>query len=351
MPAMTIRVGFLGAGFIATHHGKMLRTSGADALIASVHDPDTARAASFAAASGATVASSEDELLSSVDAVYVCTWTSEHPRLVAAAAERDLPVFCEKPLAVGLDAAFDMVDSVSAAGIVNQVGLVMRDYPAMMMLRHLVTRPDSGRVMSVVFRDDQYIPVQGMYASTWRADPERAGSGTLLEHSIHDLDILEWALGPITAIGARSAEFHQIHGIEDVVASTLAFDSGALGTLVSIWHDLLERPSLRRIEVFCERSYFWLDDDVWGPVHWTRPDGDEGAVGGSDLLSVLADTGMPVRNPDQAFVEAVAAGRPAHPDFATALRAHVVADAAYRSAATGGSMVQIPSGPPVRPSS
>ncbi len=127
---MTIRVGFLGGGFIAHYHGKMLHTSGADIEIAAVHDPDAAKAAGFAAASGARVVDTEDELLSSVDAVYVCTWTAEHPRLVEKVVERDLPVFCEKPLAVDLDSAVRMVDSVRRSGVVNQVGLVLRDSPA-----------------------------------------------------------------------------------------------------------------------------------------------------------------------------------------------------------------------------
>jgi predicted dehydrogenase len=345
---MTVRVGFLGGGFIAHYHGKMLHTSGVDAQITLVHDPDPAKAEGFAQASGATITDSEDELLSSVDAVYVCTWTAEHPRLVAEVAARGLPVFCEKPLAVGLQPARAMVADVRRAGVTNQVGLVLRDSPAFGYLRHLIGQPESGRVMSVVFRDDQYIPIQGQYGSTWRADPTKAGSGTLLEHSIHDLDILEWLLGPVTGVSARAGEFHEIAGIEDVVSATLAFESGALGSLTSIWHDLLERPSLRRVEVFCERAYFWMEDDVWGPVHWTRPAGDEGALGGSDLTNALAAAGSAVRNPDQAFIEAVRDGVPADPDFASALRAHVLCDALYRSAATEGAAVVIPGGQPPR---
>ena len=85
---MTTRVGFLGGGFIASYHGKMLHTSDADAEIVAVHDPDVQKAAAFAEASGAAVMASEAELLDRVDAVYVCTWTSEHPRLVGLVAER-----------------------------------------------------------------------------------------------------------------------------------------------------------------------------------------------------------------------------------------------------------------------
>jgi len=342
MPSMTTRVGFLGGGFIAHYHGKMLHTSDADADITLVYDPDPVKAEGFATASGAATASSIDELLSSVDAVYVCTWTAEHPRLVAQVVARNLPVFCEKPLAMGLDAALGMVDQVRGSGVINQVGLVLRDSPAFLYLRHLVTRSENGRVMSVVFRDDQYIPIQGQYGSDWRADPAKAGSGTLLEHSIHDLDILEWMFGPVTGVNGRSAEFHDIAGIEDVVTASLQFESGALGSLTSIWHDVLERPSLRRVEVFCEHGYFWLEDDVWGPVHWTRSGGDEGAVGGTDLTVALAAAGLTARNPDQAFIEAVQADEPASPDFASALRAHLLADAIYRSAASGGAAVTVP---------
>jgi predicted dehydrogenase len=337
---MTTRVGFLGGGFIAHYHGKMLHTSGADAVIDCVHDPDAAKAAAFASASGAEVVGSEDDLLSRVDAAYVCTWTAEHPRLVAEVAARGLPVFCEKPLAVALEPAQAMVDAVTAAGVVNQVGLVLRDSPAFLALRHLLRRPDDGRVMAVVFRNDQYLPVQGQYGSTWRIDPSRAGAGALLEHSIHDVDILEWLFGPVDSVSAVAAGFHEIAGIEDVVSVTLHFADGALGSLMTVWHDLLERPSLRRLEVFCERAYYWLDDDVRGPVHWTRPDGETGTLGADDP-SGLTEAGIPLRNPDGAFIDAARSGTPATPDFAVALRAHVVTDAIYRSAAAGGAPISV----------
>jgi predicted dehydrogenase len=237
-----------------------------------------------------------------------------------------------------------MVDAVRRSGVINQVGLVLRDSPAFVHLRDAVNQPESGRVMSVVFRDDQYIPIQGQYGSTWRADPAKAGSGTLLEHSIHDLDILEWMLGPVSGVAGRSSEFHGLPGIEDVVSATLQFDSGAIGSLTSIWHDLLERPSLRRVEVFCEHAYFWLENDVFGPVHSTRPGGVELALGGEELVADLTTRGLSVRNPDEAFIEAVRTGEPANPDFAAALRAHMLADAIYRSAASDGASVTVPSG-------
>lgn len=344
---MTVRIGFLGAGLIASYHGKMLRRSGTDHRIVAVYDPDADRAAAFGAASGATAMASEDELLDAgLDAVYVCTWTSEHPRLVRAALERGLAVFCEKPLAVDLPTAVALAGDVERAGVVNQVGLVLRDSPALLAVRELLGDAEVGRVMSVVFRDDQYLPTQGMYASTWRGDRALAGSGTLLEHSIHDLDLLEWLLGPITELSARTSEFHGLDGIEDLSVALVQFESGAIGTLTSVWHDVLERPSLRRLEIFCERRWIALEGDVVGPVRWADPDRPEQCVEGEVLLGLLADRGVGPASPDGRFVEAVAAGRPSSPTMVDALRPHLVADAVYRSAAAGGRPVVVPAGRP-----
>lgn len=343
---MTVRVGFLGAGLIATYHSKMLARSGEDVAWAGVHDPDPARAAAFAAATGATACPTEDDVLDGCDAAYVCTWTAEHPRLVAAAAARGLAVFCEKPLAVDLAGAVAVHRAVAAAGVVNQVGLVLRHSPAFVLLRSLVADPASGRVMAVVFRDDQYLPTQGFYGSTWRGDVAKAGAGTLLEHSIHDLDVLEWLCGPVVRVAAETAGFHAIPGIEDVAVATMRFAGGATASLTSVWHDVLDRPSLRRVEVLCERAWYALEGDWWGPVRWTRQGGGDRAVEGEALVTALAERGEAPANPDGRFVRAVAAGEPAWPDVATALRAHVVADAAYGSAAAGGGAVTVPPGLP-----
>jgi predicted dehydrogenase len=334
-------VGFLGAGLIATYHSKSLHVSGADVAWGGVYDPDPERAKQFAAASGGTACRSEEEVLDSCDVLYVCTWTAEHPRLVAAAAERGLAVFCEKPLGVNLSAAQEMADAVDRAGVVNQVGLVLRHSPAFGMLKALAEDPTSGRPMSVVFRDDQYIPIQGGYRSTWRGDPTKAGAGTLLEHSIHDLDMLEHVLGPVVSVSAATSTFHGIEGIEDVASVLLRFAGGATGTLQSVWHDVLERPSLRRVELFCERAYAVLEGDWFGPVEWQTTGSASTRLDGSDLIEEAGRRGAALGNPDELFIEAVVRGEPAWPSFADALRAHTLADAVYRSAAGGGAPITV----------
>jgi predicted dehydrogenase len=82
-----------------------------------------------------------------------------------------------------------------------------------------------------------------------------------------------------------------------------------------------------------------LEGDSIGPVRWQRPGESPQSLQGEALLAEVKTRGLKTKNPDGAFVTAVAEGRPASPDFADALRAHVVVDAAYRSAAAGGQAV------------
>jgi predicted dehydrogenase len=202
--------------------------------------------------------------------------------------------------------------------------------------------------MSVVFRDDQYIPIQGQYASDWRGDPARAGRGALLEHSIHDLDILHWLLGPVRALSAVVREVHGLPRIDDVAVARLDFTSGAVASLTSVWHDVLERPNNRRIEVFCERLFVAIEGELVGPVRFQFTGEAEQCLEGQALRDALRGHGDDVANPAAVFLEAVRDGARADPDFAAALTAHRLVDAVYASADAGGALVSNParSAPP-----
>lgn len=346
-----VRIGFIGAGHIATYHSKSIRraSAGLDFTVerAGVFDTERTRAESFARASGHIVMESVDDVLASCDAVYICTWTSEHRRLVEAAVDAGRSVFCEKPLATNLADAITITELLESSGTIHQVGLVLRHSPAYLMARRLIEDPSAGRVMSVAFRDDQFIPTQGHYASTWRSDASKAGAGTLLEHSIHDVDMLHALIGPIRSVSARRSSFHEHTGIEDVVAASFTFDAETAsaspqGVLTSVWHDNLARPGSRRVEVLCERRFITIEGDDWsGPVTWTDSDGSTSSIGGAELMSATRSLVSRDPNPDAAFLRAVLLGVPAHPDAGVALRAHRVVDAMYRSASHDGTTVAV----------
>jgi predicted dehydrogenase len=337
-----LRIGILGAGFSAREHAAFIRAA-PNADLSAVYDPVPERAALFGAETGAAVLGSSDDLIGESDAIYVCTPTSEHHKAVQAVASCRKPLFCEKPLGRDLDEASAVSDLVVASGIINQVGLVMRYSPAFYWIRHLLgQRERSGRVLTISIRSDQFLPIHGAYASTWRKEMDKAGSGVLLEHSIHDLDMIEQLVGPIGSLAANTRYVNQFTGIEDVAVVSFESESGVAGSLVSVWHGMSERPENRRVEIICERLWCALDGHYHsGPVYWQWTGERPGSAGGSALRNAALRKGLQTDNEDEAFASAVMRPEQATPTVLNALRAHRLVDVAYRSARQGGNRLAI----------
>jgi predicted dehydrogenase len=351
-----LRVGFVGTGLIAWAHGLSLKAmidgGVVEAGITAVHDQSERRAQGFADVLGAddvAVVADAAEVARRCDAIWVCTPTSGHRGAVDAALAAGRAVFCEKPLDVDLERATGLVEAVDAAGVAGQSGLVLRSAPVFRALRDLVRGGTLGAPMAAVFRDDQYFPIQGTYGSRWRADAAQAGGGCLIEHSIHDLDILRYCFGDVESVVARTANHAGHPGVEDTAVVTLSFASGFEAQLTSVWHDILSRGSTRRLEVFFRQGMVWLDDEFRGPLHVQTTAGTEVRACPSppwvDALPLADDElGLAVRayvEADRTFLDAVTAGASPEPGLDVALEAHRLVDGAYRSAALGGAPIEL----------
>ena len=346
-----MRIGLVGCGHIGAAHAFALHQLTAaglvDASLTATYDTDAARAAKLAQRHGCEPAPTLEALLDRVDAAWVCTWTAAHLAAVEAAADRGVAVFCEKPLAPDLDAAIRVTRALER--VPHQVGLVLRWAPVFVNAASRIASGEFGRVLAAVMRDDQYFPIQGFYGSTWRKDVAAAGGGTLIEHSIHDVDVLRWLLGAPDDVSAHVASRFGYEGIDDTAAVRFVYADGSVAHLTSVWHQVLSRESSRRLEIFCEKALLWTDDDYLGPL---RVQTDEGttAVEGSmpEWAGRLAVPEQYARvlaqyaTPSKAFLDALAEGRsPAgYPPASEALAAHRLVDAAYRSAAAGGAPIR-----------
>ena len=350
-----IRVGLVGCGHIGTVHAVALQqltdAELVDASLTATYDDDRERAATVARRHGGAPCDTLERLLDEVDVVWVCTWTAAHLDAVEAAADRGVAVFCEKPLAPNLAAA----ERVAAAlgRVPHQVGLVLRWAPVFRELAGAVASGEHGRVLAAVMRDDQYFPVQGLYGSTWRGDVAHAGGGTMIEHSIHDVDVLRWTLGDPAEVSARISYRFGYAGIEDTAAATFTYGDGAVAQLTSVWHQVLSRESSRRLEVFCEKALLWTDDDYLGPLHIVTDDGERLVEPEPPSWSsrftvpeVYRKALAQYAEPSKAFLDALARGSTTattqaatavgYPRAVDALAAHQLVDLVYRSAADGG---------------
>jgi len=352
----SLKIGLIGCGFIGRFHSiairYLIRQGLVDAQYVAVCDLDETRARSFAERTGAAlVTTNATELIESpeVDVVYICLPTAGHKELVLRASDRGKHIFCEKPLATNLPDVEEMVAAADAAGVKAGVGLILRHSPILTVLKSLTEDPSLGRLMTAVFRDDQFFPIQGHYASEWRKDRSLSGSGTLLEHSIHDVDVLRWFGGDIATVRGSIENFAGHEGVEDLATAHLEFTSGGRAELVSIWHNVLRRPSSRRLELFFENAFFHIENDFMGPISFQKHEEDPLVLSEVEVTArYLGLIGLPPEPfadtlryslEDFLFLTSVARGDDPFPDFRVALEAHRVVDAIYRSAHAAGQMI------------
>ncbi|MGH7865659.1 MAG: Gfo/Idh/MocA family protein [Candidatus Binataceae bacterium] len=352
-----VRVGIIGAGLIGRVHSMMLqqvakRTHGSVRVAAVA---DVARAAAEGLAMhwpDARVGASAEEVIAdpSIDAVWICTPTRHHRDACVAAARAGKHVFAEKPLAMTAAQAQEMADAIGRAGVLSQVGLVLRFSPIYTVMRALLGEPEAGRPLAVVMRDDQDFPIRGVHASGWRNDPSLTAGGTLVEHSVHDFDLLRWMCGQVQRLSCRTRNLRGARGVEDFASVEFEFAAGFSAHLTSVWHQMIGRPSNRRLEIFAENLFIASDFDSTGTIIVQRRDGpeeifDEGEVMRRFEQILLAERpylapvkellAMPYALEDAAFLAALRGECKSDPEFSAGVIAQRMVEAAYDSARSG----------------
>jgi len=171
----------------------------------------------------------------------------------------------------------------------------------------------------------------------------------LLEHSIHDVDVLRWFAGVSEAVRGSTRNFAGHEGIEDLASAHIEFKDGTQADLVSVWHSVLGRPSTRRLEVFFEKGFFAIDDDFIGPIHYQVHAQNPQTLSGDEVRNrYLSSLGISDEMfegllryslEDYFFLRACLQDEEPFPDFRVGLEAHRIVDAIYRSAAAGGERV------------
>ncbi|MDO8433775.1 MAG: Gfo/Idh/MocA family oxidoreductase [Candidatus Binatus sp.] len=272
-----IRVGIIGAGLIGQVHSRMLRLiadrTEQSVRVVAVADvvPSAAQALASRWQDARAVALAEEIIGDpAIDAVWICMPTAMHREVCIAAARAGKHIFCEKPLAMTTAHASEMAAAIESAGVLAQVGLVMRLSPAYTVIKSMFADPCVGRMLAIMMRDDQDFPTRGVHASAWRNDPSLTAGGTLIEHSVHDFDILRWMFGPIARVSCVTRNLNGANGVEDSGAIEMEFAGGFHGQLTSVWHRMLGRPSNRRLEVFAENLFVASDYDTLGPIVFQR---------------------------------------------------------------------------------
>jgi myo-inositol 2-dehydrogenase/D-chiro-inositol 1-dehydrogenase len=223
-----MRIGVIGVGRIGAVHAETLHAlAEVDELV--LVDADTARARQLASEMGVAWAQDSDQLFNrGADGIVIATPTGTHARLICAAVEAGVAVFCEKPVAGDVAGTKEVVRVVENGGVPVQIGFQRRFDAGFVCAREQVQAGKLGWLHTVRAGTLDPAPPPAAYVAS--------SGGIFRDCSVHDIDAVRWVTGrevsEVYATGSnRGASFFREAGDVDTAAALATLDDGSLALI------------------------------------------------------------------------------------------------------------------------
>jgi UDP-N-acetyl-2-amino-2-deoxyglucuronate dehydrogenase len=231
MTEREFRVALVGCGRISTNHFEALsRIEGL--RLSAVCDVVEERAKAAGEKWGVPWFTSYEQLLErgECDVVTLATPSGMHPNHGIMAARAGKHVVSEKPMAISLSAADDLVNACDEAGVQLFVVKQNRLNATIQLLKRALDKGRFGRLFmanaTVRWARPQEYYDQAKWRGTWEFD-----GGAFMNQASHYVDLIQWLVGPVESVMAKTATMARRIEAEDSGAAVLKFRNGAIGVL------------------------------------------------------------------------------------------------------------------------
>ncbi len=226
-----IRIVLVGCGRISERHINAI-TSNPKLELVAVCDEVLGRAQAAGEKADVPFFTSYDKMLDAIptNVVAICTPSGLHAQHGVMAAERGLHVICEKPMATRLEDADALVKACDTAGVQLFVVKQNRLNPSIQLLKRSLDAGRFGRIYlantTVRWNRPQSYYDMAPWRGTWEFD-----GGAFMNQASHYVDMIQWLVGQVKSVTARTATLARRIESEDTGVAILRFRNGALGTI------------------------------------------------------------------------------------------------------------------------
>jgi UDP-N-acetyl-2-amino-2-deoxyglucuronate dehydrogenase len=225
-----IKFAIVGIGHISKKHIEAIENTEGAELVA-VCDTNSSRLEPFH--SKYRTYTDIEEMLKeeqSIDVVNICVPSGLHAKLTTICAKHKKHVIVEKPMALKLEDAEEMIRITKENGVKLAVVHPNRFRPAIQKLKQKMDEGAFGK-LSHANATVRWNRNQAYYdQAPWRGTKEFDG-GVLMNQAIHDLDLLLWMMGPVESVQAMATTRLRKIEAEDVAVAVVRFKNGALGVI------------------------------------------------------------------------------------------------------------------------
>ena len=187
-----IRWGLVGLGWVASDFVAPAMVESPGSRLAACLGSSLAKGRAFAERFGVERVHGDLEALMhdpDVDAVYIALPNALHHAAVLAAARGKKHVLCEKPFAMSVAQAREMIAACRDAGVLLRIAHQLRLDAAIVRAREIVRSGRLGRLAAITVER-----ASGLGARTsWRQDVSQ--SGVIFDVGVHLLDLISWVSG------------------------------------------------------------------------------------------------------------------------------------------------------------
>jgi predicted dehydrogenase len=242
-----MKIGIVGTGAIAGKHAQAYKNIGYELTACTDRTVEKGRA--FASKWGPEFMATPEELAQRDDVDYldVCTFPAYRLEAVELGAKYGKHVLVQKPMAVDLAVAAQMIAVARGAGI--QLGVVSqhRFDDSIMFLKRAIAAGRLGRILEA----DAYVKwyrTAEYYARPLKGSWAVEGGGALISHAIHQVDMLLYLIGAVDEVFGywQLGALHKIES-EDIVNAVMRYASGATGVVqaaTALWPGYPERVEI-----------------------------------------------------------------------------------------------------------
>lgn len=267
---MTHKVGLIGCGWVAPFHVEALRAVRDKVKVAWVADPDPKRTeklarhateAGLAPAEGVRQFPDYKSGLADVDCVFILLPHHLHHQAAIECLNAGLDVLIEKPLAISLTQADEMIAAADRNRKLLMVAYPHRYRPSVKVFKQNI---ESGKYGKLFMLDAMMDENQRGYADLgWVSRKDTLGGGVFFSSSPHMLDVMLWIGGDLKTMSMVGTHGGIAMEGEDTAVSIMKFTNGVIGTTRHSWAS--PSPGVwYSVRAYCERALLTLTLDPLG---------------------------------------------------------------------------------------
>lgn len=181
-----------------------------------------------------------------IDAVYVATPVALHAQQTIMSLRSKKHVLCEKPMAMNLAEAHEMVDAAKIAGTALGVAYYRRLYPKVKRAAELIMAGAIGQPVLAMANLHSWLPAEDDHRA-WLLDPQMAGGGPLYDVACHRIDLMNFLFGQPVGVCAHLSNIVHDLEVEDAATIITEYRSGVRSVIDVRWHSHVGRDEFRII--------------------------------------------------------------------------------------------------------